>query len=199
MAEPILMNSVHLPDVSYREVRRYMHSDNSDSVNSLIDRVCVDVLPILSPKVCFSVFDITFTECRVCSTDFVFESEKLVKSLKNSHKAVLFSATLGIALDRLIARYKVSEPAAAVCAHALGSERVEALCDEFCKIIRLQAESKGQCLTPRFSPGYGDFDIINQKLFCELLSLNKNLGICLSDSCLMTPSKSVTAVFGIRY
>ena len=77
---------------------------------------------------------------------------------------------------------------------ALGSERVEALCDAFCE--DMLAELKKE-LRPRFSPGYGDLSINLQKQIFACLTPQK-IGVELSDNCFMTPSKSVTAIIGIK-
>lgn len=198
MAESVILRTYELPSISGKEVRRYMSCAESDEINSLIVRTAEKLQPYLVPKVCFSLYDITISDDMVISDSFVFRSANLVTSLKNSDKAVLFSASLGIQLDRIISRFGVSDPAMSLCAHAIGNERVEALCDVFCEDIKRIVAAEGKTVTPRFSPGYGDLDICNQTCFCELLSLQKNLGICLNESYLMTPSKSVTALFGIR-
>ena len=51
-------------------------------------------------------------------------------------------------------------------------------------------------LRPRFSPGYGDFDIRYQKSIMRMLDCAKNIGLTMTDSYMMTPTKSVTAVIG---
>ena len=48
----------------------------------------------------------------------------------------------------------------------------------------------------RFSAGYGDFSLENQKAIHALLQLNK-IGVFISDRCILMPEKSVTAVAGI--
>ena len=55
----------------------------------------------------------------------------------------------------------------------------------------------GKKIRPRFSAGYGDFKVENQRLFFEYLESTKLLGLTLNDSYLMSPSKSVTAIVGI--
>ena len=59
----------------------------------------------------------------------------------------------------------------------------------------IKKENK-QVLKKRFSAGYGDFDLSNQKKIYDLLHL-KDLGVKLSKNFLLTPEKSVTAVTGI--
>ena len=64
----------------------------------------------------------------------------------------------------------------------------------FCKNIGKEHNSGTK---PRFSPGYGDFDISYQKNIFSCLNSEKYIGLTLTDSMLMVPSKSVTAVVGL--
>ena len=83
-----------------------------------------------------------------------------------------------------------------MCLQALGSERVEALCDEFEKDIKKELGGEGVFFRPRFSPGYGDLPLEFQKDIFRLLECPRRIGISLGESLLMTPSKSVTAIIG---
>ena len=80
---------------------------------------------------------------------------------------------------------------------ALPISAVEALCDEVNEKIRKEAEERGLYARPRFSPGYGDFPLEVQRDFERILMMRKKTGIALTDSLLMTPTKSVTAVIGL--
>lgn len=50
---------------------------------------------------------------------------------------------------------------------------------------------------PRFSPGYGDFPIAHQRDFSRLLDTPRKIGLTVTESCLLAPIKSVTAVIGL--
>ena len=54
-------------------------------------------------------------------------------------------------------------------------------------------------LVPRFSCGYGELTLALQADIFKALPCEKTLGITLNSSFLMTPTKSVTAIIGIRY
>ena len=99
--------------------------------------------------------------------------------------------------DRLIARYGITAPAKAVLLQALGSERIEAFCDELCRDISKLEGKVGNTIRPRYSPGYGDLPLEIQREVFSALDCTKNIGISLSDSLFMTPTKSVTAIIGI--
>ena len=110
--------------------------------------------------------------------------------------AIIFAATVGLAPDRLVARNLVSSPTRALVFDAIGAERIESLCDAFCEDIKAKIGNEKK-LRPRFSAGYGDLDIEVQRDIFRLLDCPKNIGLTLTESLLMTPSKSVTAIIGI--
>ena len=91
---------------------------------------------------------------------------------------------------------KVS-PSMAVCLQALGAERIEALCDQFCADMARKQGSTGKSLRPRFSPGYGDFPLEAQKDIFTVLGCDRRIGLTLNNSLIMSPTKSVTAIIGI--
>lgn len=74
---------------------------------------------------------------------------------------------------------------------------LEEYCDECQKKIAEELEEEHLYLRPRFSPGYGDFDICYQEPIVRMLNCAKTIGLTLTDSFMMTPTKSVTAVIGI--
>ena len=109
--------------------------------------------------------------------------------------AVFFVATIGLEIDRLIMKYSSLSISKAISFNALGTERVESLCDNFCS--DLNKEYNGRT-TLRFSPGYGDLPLEMQKDIFALLNCEKNIGVSLNESLLMSPSKSVSAIVGIK-
>ena len=58
-------------------------------------------------------------------------------------------------------------------------------------------QEQGKYIRPRFSPGYGDFSIQHQKAVLAMLEASKRIGVTMTDSYMLTPTKSVTAVIGI--
>lgn len=123
------------------------------------------------------------------------EAPKLAHHLRGCEKAVVFAATVGLELDRLIARYGRLSPAKGLMLQAFGAERIEALCDAFC--ADLAAEYAPLHTRTRFSPGYGDLPLEHQKEIFAALQCGKHIGLYLNDSCLMSPVKSVTAIVGL--
>ena len=56
----------------------------------------------------------------------------------------------------------------------------------------------GEELVARYSPGYGDFPLAAQSALVALLDAPRKAGVSLTSSLLLVPSKSVTAVIGVR-
>ena len=173
-----------LPPVNEREVWRYSgckqipdESELTELMRDTLDKYAAAA----RPRVCFTVTD---------KVPFETDSKGLAKVIAGSSRVVTFAATVGIEYDRLIKRYQRIEPTRALFLQALGAERAEALCDLFC------SEFEGR--TPRYSPGYGDLPLEVQKDVFAVLKCESKIGISLNESLLMTPTKSVTALFGIK-
>lgn len=180
------------PSVDVKEVLRYAGSKGTDPAAEELLKECIEEAEgELSYRVCYCrlPLEIKGKECRIGS--LCLHSKALAKTLQGCKEVVLFGATIGVGIDRLIGKYLRISPAKALLMDALGTERIEALCDAFCK----GQECK---ITPRFSAGYGDLSLSVQADFFALLQCEKTIGLCLTDAMMMSPTKSVTAIFGIK-
>ena len=100
-----------------------------------------------------------------------------------------------IPLQYLLMRMQRQDMALSAVMDAVGSAAVESVCDALCE--ELSEKLKPKFLTERFSPGYGDFPLSQQTEICNILEVSKRIGIYLSESGMMIPQKSVTAVIGV--
>ena len=195
MTSMIYIKKYNSPEINLKEIFRYAGVREADSETiALLKRCVTESFDILSYKVCYSRFPIKLDGD---SLDLGFartSSHSLAVCLSECDEIIVFCATVGVDLDRLIKRYSITSPAVAVMLQALGSERVEALCDEFCADI---AKETGKSLRPRFSPGYGDLPLELQKDIFACLNPGK-IGVSLGENLFMTPSKTVTAIIGIK-
>ena len=121
----------------------------------------------------------------------------VMKHLENCPQAVLLAVTLGPGVDAQIRRAGVGDIAAGVASDALGSALAEQAADAAEAELRQWAAKEGKYLTGRFSPGYGDWDIAVQPLVANALDTVRRAGLCVTDTNLMTPRKSVTAILGV--
>ena len=182
------------PAPDFGEILRYMGAGREDrSFDALIKECMDECLPMLKYKLCCDEFDISVSGNKVVFPFAEFESSSLAKNLEACSKAVIFGATVGIGIDRLIFKYGHISPAKALVFQAIGAERIEALCDTFC------GELKKRYITvmPRYSAGYGDLPLEAQTVFFRVLDLGRKIGVTLNSALLMSPSKSVTAIVGV--
>ena len=166
-------------------------------VLALVERCLSEIHGKLSYKVCYGRFE-KEAFCEPCDGESLpFGSRTLSRNLRDCDSFVLFAATVGIGMDRLISRYGKLSPVKALCFQAIGAERIESLCSAFNADVRREGKRKGLRTRPRYSPGYGDFPLETQRVIFDLLDCSRKIGLSLNDSLLMSPSKSVTAVIGL--
>lgn len=199
MSNPIYVKSYDAPKIRTKEILRYAGvRGDAPELKTILQNCLEEIEGKLVYKVCYREFPLI---CRSDILDLGFTqttSLDLKKNLRGCDSVILFAATVGIALDRLIARYGSQSPSKALLFQAIGAERIESLCDTFDREIAVQAKANGQEIRPRFSPGYGDFPLEMQREFFSVLDCPRKIGLSLNESLLMTPSKSVTALIGIK-
>lgn len=127
----------------------------------------------------------------------LFSGRDVEKHLENCPECILLAVTLGPGVDAQIRRAEVGDIAAGVASDALGSALAEQACDAAEAALRQLAAQEGRYLTGRYSPGYGDWPITVQPLLARMLDAPRRIGLYVTDSFLMTPRKSVTAVLGL--
>lgn len=180
------------------EIFRYMKAKpENEEINILVEECIKECGGIINSDVLYSISDIDFDDDIIHFDSFSVRSSDLRKNLCGCEKAVIFAATAGLKIDRLISKYSLVSPAKALVFQAIGAERVENLCDRFELDMKTEFESDGFCLKPRFSPGYGNLSLETQRDIFSLLQCEKSIGLTLGENLLMSPSKSVTAIIGI--
>ena len=135
---------------------------------------------------------------RVFATDETpLAGEDIAKHLEGCRECVIMAATLGMEADNLVRKTQALDMARAVILDACGSSAIENACDRIEEMLRREWEEKGMYVTGRFSPGYGDMPMSQQKELCNLLDAQRKAGIYITSGNAMIPVKSVTAVMGI--
>lgn len=181
-----------------KEILRYSGCKSSnDEINGLIESCLEECKDKFIYKVSFRKFNISSDGDTLDLSFARLNSKGLKKNLDGCFKIILFAATVGIDIDRLIMRYSRSNPAKALIFQAIGAERIEALCDAFNEDMQQDFLKQGLYLRPRFSPGYGDLPLDLQKDIFRILDCQRKIGLTLNESLLMSPSKSVTAIIGV--
>jgi len=128
-----------------------------------------------------------------------FVSRALATLLQGSTAVWLAAASVGAALPAAVHRQcDEQNGVAALVYDAVGSETADAAMDWLQQFCRRELCRRGLALAERrFSPGYSDLALTAQRTIFTLLGL-ENQGLQLTESLLIVPEKSVTALAGIR-
>ena len=121
--------------------------------------------------------------------------EMAARMLGGCAQAAVLICTLGAAFEALLRAEQARGMARAALLDACGSAWVEAGCDE--AQAEISARFPGLHPTDRFSPGYGDLPLSLQRDICGALDAPRRLGVQVTGSLLLNPSKTVTAVIGL--
>lgn len=166
----------------------------SEEVQALFDECENLILQAQDLKAVYDVFDIVVDGDELNLGFAKIHSHSLALNLKGCNRLVLFAATAGSGVDRLIVKYSKISPSKAAVLQAMGAALIESWCDEICARLKQKYNTN----SARFSCGFGDCKITLQRDIFTALSVTKRLGITISDDCFMTPTKSVTAMVGIK-
>lgn len=195
MTPVIKLRTFDEPPFDEGEILRYSGCQKGDGETlKLVHSCTLEAAEAFSYKVCYTKVPVAVNGDNCDFGSFCVRSKDLAKNLSGCRTAIVFAATVGFGIDRLITRYTRLSPAKALVFQAFGAERIEALCDAFCGDL----EKEYGHLRPRFSPGYGDVPLGVQKDIFALIDPPRKIGLCLNESLLMAPTKSVTAFVGIE-
>ena len=124
-------------------------------------------------------------------------SRALSIRLEGCAEVYLACGTIGASFDAWHRRISVKSSADALIAQAVGAAAIEKVMDSIEDDIRSEL-APGEALVTRYSPGYADFPLAEQRTLLGLLDSARKAGVSLTDSLLMIPSKSVSAVIGVK-
>lgn len=148
-----------------------------------------------APRYAYRVFDLSFPDGIPHLGHIALPGESAKTMLSGCEKAVILACTMGLSFDQRLRALQARSMTDALILNACGSALVEQGCDA--AETEISNRFPDFFLTDRFSPGYGDLPLSVQKELCEALNTSRRLGIILTDSMLMHPSKSVTAIIGL--
>ena len=177
--------------VGVQEVARYLRMGGNAPDGALAARIgelLADAARVLRPARIWR---------RMPVADIPSPGTTLLRHLEGCAEVYLACGTLGPGLDALQRRVSVASGADALIVQAIGAALIERHMDGVEDEIRAEL-APGESLLTRYSPGYGDFPLEAQRPILMLLDTPRKIGVSLTDSLLMVPSKSVSAVIGVR-
>ncbi len=197
----VIIKTFDAPSVDLNETLGYMRAgkEPSQEVVSLAEEGIRKIIQAAECKVCYIRLPlVSLGEGMLLMGDLAVQSESLEERLYGCSEVYLFAATAGHGADRVISATALSSAALSLACDSAGSALVEKLCDKLCAELDDGIRGEGRTTVTRFSAGYGDFSIGYQTDISKILNTSKNIGASLTDGGMFSPTKTVTAVVGIK-
>ncbi len=169
-----------------------VHGTVSQELSDGITLAASELTECATPRLTYRIFD--WSNAVHSQLSPFCESADVVRLLRGCDRAVIFAVTLGASVDARLRRLQVVDMSRALLFDACANAAVETVCNNFCADVSARYGE----VTPRFSPGYGDVPLSAQADLAKLLRLPETLGVHLTQSGLLVPQKTVTAIFGVR-
>lgn len=185
-------------EIDKKETKRYAGLRNSDFDEGKIEEACELARLIIKPTGIWEIYDYdSKTQTVATIPPFKLHGNAIRNHLNGCSKVILLAATVGIDIENEITSlFKEGKYSLSLMLDAAATTAVEQNADLMEKAINNHVRKQGYNMKWRFSPGYGDWPIEQQK---EMLHLSKGdeIGISLTESLMLEPRKSITAIIGL--
>jgi len=186
--------------LKYEDLYRYLKLPGNDSIPQElaleIEKEVIDTYRLLETEVFYREFpSFNIIDDGILISNVLINSYVLSKIASESISVYVFILTIGKKIDMEIDEAtKNGRYFKAQVLDACGSVFVEAAADLFMNNIERQLSVSDYALSARYSPGYCDTSIEQQRGIFTLLS-EENKSVTLTDSYQMIPQKSISGVF----
>ena len=207
MSVPGAARTYEVGSVDRGEVLRYLgYRDQliDEGLDARIDEVVARCLAVSRARGVTRVFEVAGRDerggvpvVRLSGTALELVGRSIDEHLDGAVAVGVLAVTAGMGLDAELRRLSLTDRVAQVILDAAGSAVVERAADAAEADVVAEAAARGLFCGSRFSPGYGDLPLETQPVLLAALDAQRSLGITLSRSLLMSPTKSVTAVVGL--
>lgn len=188
-------------EINKNEVLRYLGYKNQvidDGLDNIINGCIEEMKAIAMPRTVYRVFDIDVLDegIRLRGSDILLKGQDIRNHLNNSTKCVILATSIGVAVDNRIRYLSKVETTKSIILDSCATEAIEGVCNKVEDEIREIAKKENLEINFRYSPGYGDFDLEIQPIILKLLNAEKTIGLTCTESYILLPRKSVTAIVG---
>jgi hypothetical protein len=171
----------------------------SARIESLVKEYADNICHLIEPSYSYVIRDVNSVRgARIFIEGSVtFRSNVIARLLEHCPKVAVFVLTIGDRLGEMV--HQLSGEGFMVQAavlDAIGSDAAETLAHVVQDIIRREAAAEGLDVSLRFSPGYCDWRVSQQKMVFRAMA-GDSAGVRLTDGCLMVPQKSISGIIGI--
>jgi len=194
-------------DIEKSEVARYLgygkDGNPSAQISSLIDSQISEASRLIEPSyfcVMKEVENVEASRISLRGNNLVFSSNIVARRIfSKCSKAAIFLTTIGPRLEERVSQLMDGgEILKGAILDAVGSEAVEKVASWVEASIKETAAASGAEVSLRYSPGYCDWDIKEQKVLFSALDGDLH-GVELTEDCLMMPKKSISGIIGIGF
>ncbi len=194
--------------VDRMEVLRYLGYSGqpmTDELDARVDGVVARCLEIARPAGVWRIFDVAGRRpladgrfaVQLEETSLELIGDSMREHMEGAVSVAVMAVTAGMTVERELRRLSLTDTVEQCIFDAAGTTVVERAADACEASIVAAAHAAGLYTNFRFSPGYGDMPLDTQPVLLATIDAQRKLGITLSKSLLMTPTKSVTAVVGL--
>ncbi len=184
-----------------QEALRYMQMPQDKADDDIIQKIRAtynELEQIKGTRAIYKVFSIYLEPQAIFleNTQLKIESQDLLKLLSNCQRCYILAVTLGQEVDRKITIKQKIDMLDAVILDACASVCIDRVCDDLEREIVKELKDD-EFLTMRFSPGYGDVLLEVQQKLLDILDASRKIGISLTKTNMLIPTKSITALIGV--
>lgn len=190
--------NARLSSLDLSEVRRYAGLARADFDQKMIEEAAQEALLLIEPKSSYTIYDYDCQQGLILGdTPLSLAGRSIQKHLAGCEKVLAIAATIGPDIVEATTRhFEEGHYAHSVLLDAAATEAVEETANALEKMLAPKIKAQGFASRWRFSPGYGDWPLEAQKEFMPLTGA-KEIGINLTESMMLSPRKSVTAIIGL--
>ena len=171
----------------------------SARIMSLVNDYIENYHDLLAPSYSYTIKDVVSVGGSIVTIEdsIQFNSKVIARLLETCEKVAVFALTIGNHLEELVAYLAENGLVLqATVLDAVGSGAIEQLAVYLEDRIRKLVSQDGLRTSRRFSPGYCDWAISQQKMVFQSLG-DDIAGVVLTKRSLMIPQKSISGIIGL--
>jgi len=179
----------------------YSHGEIPDYFDELILYIISKLKSNCDVKAGYKILDMQYSKDNSCGFtigDIFFNTDRIVTSqLKKADKVAIFLATIGPKMEQWSKQLiKEGDSILGYLVDVTASAMIETVVDILHDHIQLKMKNFDWNITNRYSPGYCNWSVEEQKKLFSFLPPNF-CNVKLTDTSLMIPIKSISGIIGI--
>ena len=177
----------------------YRDQKPSEDVSALLDRAIESCETVSQPAWCYRVFNTAQHGGALLfeGSSLVIPCDGTLEPLVRARACAVMTCTIGMGFEQKALQLSVADSIEALVFDAVGSSLAESCADDCERTIISLADNSALCAGQRTSPGYGSMPLSLSRDIVRVLSADKALGVSVTESDMLVPTKSVTAIVGL--